>query len=89
MLSNYLLFLFVLMLIGTVVRPLSYVTLAFFFTVIVEWIITGGRIRRLAVERGHQTRESNMGLGFYAGSRAYIPRSWRRPAPRVKLGDTI
>ena len=30
-----------------------------------------------------------MGLGFYAGSRAYFRRKWRRPLPAVELGDKI
>jgi hypothetical protein len=30
-----------------------------------------------------------MSLGLYAGSRAYLPRRWRLPAPQVDLGDKI
>jgi len=30
-----------------------------------------------------------MAIGFYAGSRAYLPRKWRLPAPRVEHGDPI
>jgi hypothetical protein len=30
-----------------------------------------------------------MALGFYAGSRAYMPRRWRMPAPQVTVGDKI
>jgi hypothetical protein len=89
MASNYLLLLFPLMLIGYVIKPLQLVTLALFFALLVEWIITGNRIRKLAKERGLETRESAVSLGFYAGSRAYFARSWRRPAPRLKIGDAI
>jgi hypothetical protein len=89
MASNYLLLLFPLMLIGYVIKPLQLVTLALFFALLVEWIITGSRIRKLAKERGLETRESAVSLGFYAGSRAYFARSWRRPAPRLKIGDAI
>ena len=89
MASNYLLLLFPLMLIGYAIKPLQLVTLALFFALLVEWIITGNRIRKLARERGLETRESAVSLGFYAGSRAYFARSWRRPAPRLKIGDAI
>jgi hypothetical protein len=89
MASNYLLLLFPLMLVGYVIKPLQILTLALFFALLVEWIITGSRIRKLARERGFETRESSVSLGFYAGSRAYFARSWRRPAPRVKRGESI
>lgn len=89
MASNYLLLLFPLMLVGYAIRPLQVVTLALFGLLLVEWIFTGTRIRRLARERGLETRESAVSLGFYAGSRAYFRRSWRRPLPRVELGDQI
>jgi hypothetical protein len=89
MASNFLLLLLPLMLVGYVIRPLQLVTLALFFMLLVEWIITGTRLRKLALARGLDTKESAVSLGFYAGSRAYFPRSWRRPVPRVKLGDEI
>jgi hypothetical protein len=89
MASNYLLLLFPLMLIGYAIRPLQAVTLALFALLLVEWILTGVRIRRLARERGLETKEGPVALGFYAGSRAYFRRSWRRPLPRVELGDQI
>jgi hypothetical protein len=89
MASNYLLLLFPLMLVGYVIKPLQLVTLGLFFALLVEWIITGNRIRKLARERGLETRESAVSLGFYAGSRAYFARSWRRPAPRLKIGDAL
>ena len=44
---------------------------------------------RLAVERNGKADGSNFGIGFYAGSRAYIPRRWRLPAPQVQRGDPI
>lgn len=89
MASNYLLLLFPLMLVGYAIRPLQIVTLALFALLLVEWIYTGTRIRKLARERGLETKESAVSLGFYAGSRAYFRRSWRRPLPRVQLGDQI
>ena len=30
-----------------------------------------------------------MSIGFYAGSRAYLPRKWRLPAPQVQRGEPI
>jgi hypothetical protein len=89
MASNYLLFLLPLMLVGTVYRPLQIVTLVLFVLVLAEWIYTGSRIRKLARSRGLEVRESAVALGLYAGSRAYFRRSWRRPLPRVNLGDKI
>jgi hypothetical protein len=89
MASNYLLLLFPMMLLGYAYQPLQLLTLALFALLLVEWILTGTRIRKLAQERGLQTKESAVSLGFYAGSRAYFRRSWRRPLPRVGLGDKI
>lgn len=89
MASNYLLLLFPLMLVGYAIRPLQILTLGLFGLLLLEWIYTGSKIRRLARERGLETKESSVSLGFYAGSRAYFRRSWRRPLPRVGLGDQI
>ncbi|MGI8667788.1 MAG: DUF3043 domain-containing protein [Jatrophihabitans sp.] len=89
MASNYLLLLFPLLLVGYVIQPLQILTLVLFFLLILEWFFTGNRIRRLARDRGLQSRDSAMSLGFYAGSRAYFPRNWRRPLPRVQLGEQI
>ncbi|MDQ1744943.1 MAG: hypothetical protein QOE23_3282, partial [Pseudonocardiales bacterium] len=85
----YLLLLFPLMLVGYAIRPLQILTLALFGLLLLEWIYTGSKIRRLARERGLETKESAVSLGFYAGSRAYFRRSWRRPLPRVELGEKI
>ncbi|MGX7680486.1 DUF3043 domain-containing protein [Jatrophihabitans sp. DSM 45814] len=89
MASNYLLLLFPLMFIGYIIRPLQIITLALFFLLLVEWVVTGTKLRKLARDRGLETREGAVSLGFYAGSRAYFPRSWRRPAPRVRIGESI
>lgn len=89
MASNYLLLLFPLMFIGYAIRPLQIFTLAMFGLLLVEWIFTGAKIRKLARSRGLETKESALSLGFYAGSRAYFRRSWRRPLPRVELGEQI
>ncbi|MCW2523472.1 MAG: rane protein [Frankiales bacterium] len=89
MASNFLLLLLPLLLVGYLIKPLQLVTLGLFVLLLIEWMITGTRLRKLAQERGLETKESAVSLGFYAGSRAYFPRSWRRPVPRVNLGDKI
>ena len=41
------------------------------------------------MERFGEAQGGAMSIGFYAGSRAYLPRRWRLPAPQVGLGDPI
>jgi Protein of unknown function (DUF3043) len=90
MLSNYLLLLFPLMIISIQVPALNFLVLAVFLAVLGEWYITGRRIKALAAQRGMEaSRSGPFGLGFYAGSRAYMPRRWRMPAPQVQRGDPI
>jgi len=89
MASNYLLWLFPLLLLGYLVPYLQILVLLLFFALILEWLYTGNRLKRLAAERGHTTRESALSLGFYAGSRAYFRRNWRRPLPVKQIGDEI
>jgi len=89
MASNYLLWLFPMLLVGYFVPYLQILTFVLFLVLLVEWIFAGTRIKRLAAERGHSTRESAVSLGFYAGSRAYFKRSWRRPLPAKQLGEEI
>ncbi|WP_375474966.1 DUF3043 domain-containing protein [uncultured Jatrophihabitans sp.] len=90
--SNYLLWLFPLMVASAFVRGLQIVQFAVllaFLGLLVEWYIIGRRIRALAIERFGSTQGGNMTIGFYAGGRAYLPRKWRMPAPQVARGDTI
>jgi hypothetical protein len=89
MASNYLLLLLPLMMIGNVVKMVQVVTLALFFAVLAEWMFTATRIKRLAAERKIESKESAVALAFYVGTRAYVPRKWRRPLPRVAIGETI
>ena len=89
MASNYLLILFPLIIVGWVIPVLQLLVLAVFIGFLIEWYLVGRRIRRLAVERNGSADGSNFSIGFYAGSRAYIPRRWRLPAPQVGLGDPI
>jgi hypothetical protein len=91
MASNYLLLIFPLLILSYVVRSyiVQLIALAAFLAFVVEWYFMGRRIRRLATERYGKAEGSALGLGFYAGSRAYLPRKWRLPAPQVELGDEI
>jgi hypothetical protein len=92
MFSNYLLLLFPLMIAGSFVPALAgiqVVIIALFLALVVEWYFVGRRIRALAIERFGSAEGGAMGIGFYAGSRAYLPRRWRLPAPQVQLGDKI
>jgi len=89
MMSNYLLLLFPIMLAGVIVPAVQIVVLLVFVGLLVEWWITGRRIRALAMERFGETQGNNLSIGFYAGTRAYLPRRWRLPAPQVQRGDPI
>jgi hypothetical protein len=89
MFSNYLLVLFPLIFLGYFASILQLIVLVLFLGLLVEWFIVGRRVRKLATERDGEAQGSNLSIGFYAGSRAYIPRRWRLPAPQVSLGDQI
>ena len=89
MASNYLLILFPLIIVGYAIPILQIVVLAVFVGLLAEWYLTGRRVIKLARERYGKAQGSPMTIGFYAGSRAYLPRRWRLPAPQVELGDKI
>ena len=89
MLSNYLLWLFPVMIAGIAVPMFQLVVLVVFIALLVEWYIVGKRIRTMAIERYGEAQGGNMTIGFYAGSRAYMPRKWRLPGPSVERGDPI
>jgi Protein of unknown function (DUF3043) len=89
MVSNYLLILFPLIAIGYFIPVLQIAVLVVFFGLLAEWFVVGTKIRKLAIERFGSAEGGAMSLGFYAGSRAYMPRRWRLPAPRVERGDEI
>ena len=92
MLSNYLLLLFPFMVVGLYVPTLQIIVLVAFLFLLVEWYLVGRRIVALATERFGAAAGKQGGplpIGFYAGSRAYLPRRWRLPAPQVQRGDTI
>jgi hypothetical protein len=89
MLSNYMLILFPLMLVGYFIPYLNIAVIALLVVIVVEWYTTGRRIRGLAQSRLDEVREGPWSLAFYAGSRAYMPRRWRMPGPQVQMGDRI
>jgi hypothetical protein len=89
MFSNYLLWVFVLLVISLRVPLVEAVVLAAAIAAVVEWYLVGRRIRALAIARYGSAEGSAMSIGFYAGSRAYLPRRWRLPGPQHQLGDEI
>jgi hypothetical protein len=91
MASNYFLVLFLLLIFSAFLHVpiLQLVTLVLAFGFIGEWYVVGRRIRRLSIERFGEAQGGNMVIGFYAGSRAYLPRRWRLPAPQLNLGDEL
>jgi hypothetical protein len=89
MLSNYMLVLFPLMVVGFFIPFLNIAVIGLLFTILVEWYLTGRRVRALAASRLDSVREGPWSIGFYAGSRAYMPRRWRLPGPQVDIGDPI
>jgi hypothetical protein len=92
MASNYLLLLFPVMIVSWLLPALGAVqilVLVAFIGFLVEWNLVGRRIRRMAIERYGSAEGGAMTIGFYAGSRAYLLRRWRLPAPRVELGEQI
>jgi hypothetical protein len=89
MISNFLLLLFPVLIASSFIPALAAVAPLVLLVIVVEWYLIGRRIRRLAAERFGSADGGNMSIGFYAGSRAYLPRRWRLPAPQVHRGDAI
>lgn len=89
LISNYMLLLFPIMIAGYVVPVLNFVTPLLFALILLEWYTVGRKIRSIATAQLGRAEGSAMGLGFYGGSRAYLPRKWRLPAPRVELGEKV
>lgn len=92
MFSNYMLWLFVLFILVSfvpVLRAASPAILVIFLLMVVEWFWVGRKLRAMATERFGKADGTNMSIGFYMGSRAYLPRKWRLPGPQVQQGDEI
>ncbi|MEO8889053.1 MAG: DUF3043 domain-containing protein [Jatrophihabitantaceae bacterium] len=95
MFSNGLLALFPLMILTYVpaVQKLNgawviqIVIIAVFLALLAEWYLVGRKLRAVSIERTGEAQGGAMTIGFYAGSRAYLPRRWRLPAPQKSLGD--
>ena len=90
MASNYMLWLFPLIIVGYALPVLQIAVLALFIALVVEWFLTGRRIIAMSRERfGKADGGGLVSISFYAGSRAYLPRRWRMPSPQVELGAKI
>jgi hypothetical protein len=95
MFSNYLLVLFPLMILTYIPAIqkingawlIQVIIIAVFVGLLFEWWLTGRKLRRIAIERTGEAQGGAMSIGFYAGSRAYLPRRWRLPAPQKTIGD--
>src|SRR5262249_11141413 len=73
MLSNYMLWLFPVMVAGAFVPLLSLVTLIVFVALLAEWFIAGRRLRAMAIERFGNAEGGAVGGGFYTRRRALPP----------------
>jgi hypothetical protein len=89
MLSNYMLIIFPFLLLSVVNPAISIVLWLVLLGFVTEWMIVGRRLKAMAIRRDMKVTEGAFGLGFYAGSRAYMPRRWRVPRPQVSRGDSI
>jgi hypothetical protein len=92
MLANYLFALLPLVILSTAVPALavfSAFSMVLLIVITIEAFFTGRRIRKIALERLDQVPNSGASLGFYAVSRASMPRRWRLPAARVSVGAEI
>ena len=91
LISNYLLVLFPLLILGPLIPGgfAQIVAVVLFMVVLGEWFVMGRRIRRISMERHGEAQGSDFMIGFYAGSRAYLPRRWRMPAAQLRRGDEI
>ena len=89
MLSNYMLIIFPFLLLSVVNPAISIVLWLVLLGFVTEWMIVGRRLKAMAISRDMKVTEGAFGLGFYAGSRAYMPRRWRVPRPQVSRGDSI
>jgi Protein of unknown function (DUF3043) len=89
MLSNFMLIIFPFLLFSVFSPAISIVLWLALLGFVTEWMIVERRLKAMAISRKMKVTDSAFGLGFYAGSRAYMPRRWRVPRPRVNRGDSI
>ena len=89
MLSNFLLLIFLFLIVGSFIPAFSVVAPLAILLIIADCYIAGRRIRSLAIERFGTAEGGVMGIGYYAVSRAFLPRRWRLPPPQVQRGEAI
>ena len=90
MVSNYLLVLFPVALLSQFVHFLITVEITLVLLVLLEGIFTGRRIMAMAKQRNiDRGRETGTKIALYAIMRAYFPRRWRMPRPKVDMGASI
>jgi hypothetical protein len=90
MVANYLLVLFPVALLSQFVHFLITVEVTLVLLVLLEGVFTGRRIIAMARQRDIDLgRETGSKIALYAIMRAYFPRRWRMPRPRVAMGETI
>jgi len=89
MFSNYLLVAFPVLILSSFVPALAIVAPLIIVVMLVECYAVGRRIRAMATQRFDKAEGGVMSIGFYAVSRAYLPRRWRLPAPQHSRGDQI
>ena len=90
MVSNYLLVLFPVALLSQFVHFLITVEITLVLLVLLEGIFTGRRIMAMARHRDIDPgKETGTKMALYAIMRAYFPRRWRMPRPRVTMGQSI
>jgi hypothetical protein len=89
MAANFLLLLVPLYLVALRFPYLSAATAILLVVLLGECYFTARKIRRQAIAKFGETRETTLGLTFYVAGRAYLPRRMRVPKPRFKPGDSI
>ncbi len=89
MASNFLLLAFPLLLFAGYLPAHvgTFVTIGLFVLFAVEWVWTGNRIHKIAVERFGNVAEKSWVLGLYAGQRSFLPRRRRQPKATLRPGD--
>jgi hypothetical protein len=67
-------------------NAISLATMAAFTVIIVEGLFLGRYASRQVRQKFPDSKDGGFAIGYYAFSRATIPRRWRTPRPRVGYG---